>query len=95
MSSINWWFALLGKLTMIAVAMYFVIFAVRAIKDKIECVKWMRVYKHRFDKPPTAKCYCVDCKKHGEDGRCYKFERWTTADSWFCWDAEPKDKDGR
>ena len=48
--------------------------------------------KHRFDKPPKAKCYCVDCKRHGEDGRCYKFERWITADNWFCWDADPKER---
>ena len=95
MSNINWGFALLGEATAIAIAFGLVAIAVRSIKDKIERVKWRRVYKHRFDKPPTAKCYCVDCQKHGEDGRCYKFERWTTADSWFCWDAEPKDKEAR
>ena len=24
-------------------------------------------YKHRFDKPPLAKCYCKDCKKWNPD----------------------------
>ena len=51
--------------------------------------------KHRFDKPPTAKCYCVDCTRHdNETGRCYRFEYASgyqcTADDWFCWDATPR-----
>ena len=48
--------------------------------------------KHRFDKPPTAECYCKDCRLHGKDNQCFKFNGWRTADEWFCWDAEPKDK---
>lgn len=46
--------------------------------------------KHRFDKPPTAECYCKDCRQHGEDNQCFKFNGKRTADEWFCWDAEPK-----
>ena len=95
MSNINWGFALLGEATAIAIAFGLVAIAVMSIKEKIERVRWKCTYKHRFDKPPTAKCYCRDCKRHGEDGKCYKFEKWTTADNWFCWDAEPKDKEAR
>ena len=62
------------------------------IKELISKLKWRYKYKHRFDKPPTAKCYCRDCKQHGsETNRCYKFDRWHTADDWFCWDAEPRE----
>jgi hypothetical protein len=55
-------------------------------------------YKHRFDKPPTAKCYCIDCKSHdNETGRCYRFGQTTkeyraTADNWFCWEATPREE---
>lgn len=55
--------------------------------------KWEYTIKHRFDKPPTAKCYCVDCDRHDNTARCIKFDHYT-ADNWFCWDAEPrKDKE--
>ena len=47
--------------------------------------------KHRFDKPPTAQCYCRDCRLHNnETSECHKFSGWRTADSWFCWDADPR-----
>lgn len=49
--------------------------------------------KHRFDKPPTAKCYCIDCEHWDrETGECYRFvrEHRHTADNWFCWEAEPR-----
>lgn len=29
------------------------------VQDKII---WKHKYKNRFNKPPTAKCYCIDCK---------------------------------
>ncbi len=65
--------------------------AVEAVKDLIDHLKYQHRIKHRFDKPPTAKCYCKDCRWHYHDGRCDKFETWLTADNWFCWDAEPKE----
>jgi hypothetical protein len=96
MSNINWAFALLGKITAIAIAFGLVAIAVMLIKEKIKRVRWKCVYKHRFDKPPTAKCYCRDCKKHNNSTeRCSKFEGRCTADNWFCWDAEPKDKEAK
>lgn len=54
--------------------------------------KWKINYKirHRFDKQPTAKCYCIDCAWRWDDGTCGKFEKWKVADNWFCWDAKPK-----
>lgn len=49
-------------------------------------------YKHRFDKPPIAKCYCIDCKYYNyittlcskKPNNIYSY------DNWFCKDAEPK-----
>ena len=58
-------------------------------KEFIENKKYNYMIKHRFDKPPTAECYCKDCNMHGEDKECLKFNSWRTADEWFCWDAEP------
>ena len=48
-------------------------------------------YKHRFNKPPKAKCYCIDCENHAPISRkCSKFEI-KTANEWFCCDANPKE----
>lgn len=71
------------------------------IKDTIREIKWKYKYKHRFDKPPTAQCYCKDCryfqtwKVNGKSGRCGRghIEKWTVADNSFCWQAEPLKKD--
>lgn len=82
--------ACIGGLCLIGVILAIIAAAVIEIKELISKLKWRYKYKHRFDKPPTAKCYCRDCKQHGsETNRCYKFDRWHTADNWFCWDAEP------
>lgn len=52
--------------------------------------------KHRFDKPPTAACYCIDCKWHSvKDNQCNNVT-WAdrhTPDNGFCYDAEPRKKD--
>ena len=55
--------------------------------------------KHRFDKPPTAKCYCLDCvyfNRTNGNGKCTNShidKDWHIADSWFCWRATPRSKD--
>ncbi|MEG2079910.1 hypothetical protein [Chryseobacterium sp.] len=62
------------------------------LKDCIVKLRRRYQYKHRFDKPPIAKCYCVDCKWYSEKyKKCCKFDRWATSDNWFCWDATPKE----
>lgn len=66
------------------------------IVDKINDLKWKYKYKHRFDKPPLAKCYCKDCRYYiakENDGNCGVHAGWTVADSWFCWSAEPRSYD--
>ena len=70
---------------------------VGAIKKGISALIHKYRYKHRFDKKPTAKCYCVDCKYHdNESGRCWRFHgdgSRSTADNWFCYAAEPRKKE--
>lgn len=60
------------------------------VREFINSVKLKYKQKHRFDKAPTAKCYCVDCCYHdNETGRCCKFDLYTE-DDWFCCDGEPR-----
>ena len=82
--------ALIGFVTLWAIGFGIVMFVYYTIQDGVHEWKRRYRYKHRFDKPPTAECYCIDCKRHNnESGICHKFN-WTTADNWFCWDAEPR-----
>lgn len=61
------------------------------IKQKIDELKNYYRIKHRFDKPPLADCYCIDCKFYNrENERCYMLNR-DTANNWFCWNAKPID----
>lgn len=91
-------FELLGMATACVIGFGIVYVAYYLIKDGIHRFKWHYKYKHRFDKPPTAKCYCRDCKYHrSETNQCYRFGETTkeyrcTADNWFCWEAEPIEK---
>ena len=69
------------------------------IKGQIERLRYRYIYRHRFDKPPLAKCYCLDCqgwhqnKDAPDEGKCWEHAGWVTADCWFCWEAEPRETD--
>ena len=85
--------AVIGAFAILIVLVTLIIALIQALKEQI--FRWKRVYqiKHRFNKPPTAKCYCIDCIRHdNKSKRCYKFDGWYTSDAWFCWDAEPCEK---
>lgn len=66
------------------------------IRDAIRRANIKYRIKRRFNVPPKAKCYCVDCIHHDDKTkRCWRFgettkEYRTTADYWFCWEAEPR-----
>jgi len=63
------------------------------LKEKISEQKYPHAVKHRFDKPPTAKCYCKDCRFHSNEyNKCCIFTHQYTADTWFCCFAAPKDR---
>ena len=84
--------ACFGGLTIVIVLVAILSALFYIIKNFIQIQINKYKIKHRFDKPPIAECYCIDCKKCTEEehkGRwCYRFER-CVADNWFCWEAEP------
>lgn len=83
-------FAIIGVIiTIIAMAM-FGYCLILEIKDSVEDYRRKHQQKHRFDKPPTAKCYCIDCKHRTKYEDCCILGCFV-ADNWFCWKAEPKD----
>ena len=92
--------ALIGAIASISVIGCMLVFAWMYLLEFIDKAKFKYRYKHRFDKPPTAKCYCIDCGYHdNETGLCYRFGETTkeyrcTADNWFCWEADPRKKEG-
>ena len=91
--------ALIGAIASLAVIVGMLVFAWMYLEEFIDEAKHKYRYKHRFDKPPTAKCYCIDCKYHdNKNGRCsglgefisgYKY----TEDNWFCYNADPSEKE--
>ena len=91
--------ALIGAIASISVIGCMLAFVWMCLEEFIDKAKRKYRYKHRFDKPPTAKCYCIDCRHHdNENGRCYRFGETTkeyrcTADNWFCWEADPCEKE--
>ena len=44
---------------------------------------------HRFDLPPIAECYCIDCIHRSEIGTC-RYVDFKTDDDWFCKNANLK-----
>ena len=59
------------------------------VREKLRNKRKEYDYKHRFDKPPTAKCYCVDCwYRDNEKSSCQRYGL-CTADDWFCKEAMP------
>jgi hypothetical protein len=81
----------LGVIFLICLAVGTAVGLLAAAVELVDYLKRQYQIKHRFDGPPTAKCYCKDCTHHSDESmRCYKFDGWYTADEWFCWDAEPR-----
>ncbi len=83
---------LLGAIAALFIIIGVLIILVNGIKTLIHYLAVRYRYKHRFDKSPTASCYCTDCIYHNNDtGECYRLKPYQyTADNWFCWNAEPK-----
>ena len=63
--------------------------------------KYKYMIEHRFDEPPIAKCYCIDCKycygkptNSGSGVYCSLFNGdMIIIDNAFCYRAEPKSKE--
>lgn len=87
-----------GASTLIVLGFFAICCIVGFIRDGIVKFRWRYKYKHRFDKKPIAKCYCIDCEYHGKNGRCSHLSAidgpsYYTANDWFCWQADPKNKE--
>lgn len=89
-------FATIGVICMIGMVLALLAIALDNLNNLIRDWRYNYRIKHRFDKPPTAKCYCRDCRYHDpETRRCYKFHENTnrlTGDASFCWEAEPRER---
>lgn len=85
-----------GAVTMSIIILFIIGEAVKSVKDIIDDLIYEYRYKHRFDKPPTAKCYCVDCKHYdNKTYRCYGFHEDSNrlvGDAMFCYRAEPRER---
>ena len=70
-----------------------IVLAKDPIDDYIGRKKYEYKRKHRFDKPPTAKCYCKDCRNFVDrefDKHCAALKGIHVHDNYFCWAAEPR-----
>lgn len=83
-----------GAAAILMIIIMFGLFLWNLAAEALGTLKWHYKRKHRFDKPPVAKCYCKDCKYYSE--RTYvnictrgHIENWSIADNYFCWQAEP------
>lgn len=80
-------FAFIGIMVTFAVCYMlfwtFIIFVIKKIRD----LQRRYQYKHRFDKPPTANCFCKDCIYHKKDNYCGYVGQKTPEDG-FCYRAK-------
>ena len=99
MSGLEYFLMIFGIASIVTIILAIFIFLYDFAKDVIRDLKWLYKRKHRFDKPPTAQCYCNDCKYYkpyssnrGQCGRGH-IETWSVSDNSFCWQAEPLKSD--
>lgn len=85
-------FSLIGVISCIAVIIILIMLLVMTLKEKVEDRIHDYKVEHRFDKPPTAKCYCRDCMLwDSETGKCYdSCNSRYMGPAWFCCFAEPR-----
>lgn len=84
--------AIVGGITTLIVVIFLSLMAFLWIGDFIERQKYAYKVKHRFDKPPKAKCYCIDCAFRDEKTYC-KVHKSYTADNYFCRTGIPRRKE--
>lgn len=88
MTACSW----IGILVVAGCVVMMIYWAFDALRCVVHVWRWDYKYKHRFDKPSTAKCYCKDCKSHSvKSGKCSNVT-WAdryTPDNGFCYKAEP------
>lgn len=76
-------FAFVGMIgTLATLFMLFGMFIIFVL-EKIKELKRKYQFKHRFDKPPTANCFCKDCIYHEKNNYC-GYVRQKTPEDGFC-----------
>lgn len=56
---------------------------------KLDDYRWKKKYKNRFNRSPTAECFCNDCIRYDRgENYCKRLERYTP-DVGFCYEADP------
>lgn len=98
-------FFMIGVVVSITLVLVIAIISVVKIRDSIADYRDTKRYEykitHRFDNPPLAKCYCIDCRycfgeptKSGSGVYCDLFnDGIVIQDNSFCYRAQPKSKD--
>ena len=96
---------IIGALVVITFFLAVLVIAVMKIRDLIMEYQYTKRYEykiaHRFDNPPLAKCYCIDCRycfgeptKSGSGVYCGLFnDGIVIQDDSFCYRAQPKRKE--
>ena len=84
-------FTVVGVIVIMSMIVAMILAVIYAIRQFIRERIWSYKYNHRFDKQPTAKCYCKDCSFYGDFINrmlCRKHDKCFT-DDYFCKDADP------
>lgn len=85
--------SLIGAAVMIFGVISLIVYICERIAKFVKQKAYERKMKHRFDKPPIAKCYCKDCVyASGVNSRC-DYNNNHGCDDWFCADATPRKHD--
>lgn len=85
--------AFVGIMTIIMLIMFSMVLICEALIEIYNNVVHNYNIKHRFDKPPKAECYCVDCVNFNPyAGRCEYYNHYTV-DGDFCSKAKPRKSD--
>lgn len=59
------------------------------LKGRILNLRRIWQYKHRFNKKPIAKCYCIDCLDYDEKNKFCRYLGRNVLDNTFCCWGEP------
>ena len=59
------------------------------LKGRIRNLRRIWQYKHRFNKKPIAKCYCIDCLDYDEQNKFCRYLGRNVLDNTFCCWGEP------
>lgn len=81
----------IGAMTVVCLVSFMIFLVSMFMKSFISNLIRKYQIKNRFNKPPTAACYCRDCENFDpETGKCwYTCNTRLMSPEWFCCFAEP------